>query len=168
MKYQLGTLEWSVRTRPARTSSDALAIGANIAIRAVLVVVVLFSLWTRPIMDSDVRRFSALSVEAGTPYRDHAVEYAPVELGVIRLIGSGDARATATRLVLVCFLLAPCFRRDVEGMGPPYRYRLPLARGSVARLGVSQDMGRVHHFCDPPPDGIPVGFRDQHPSTPAR
>jgi hypothetical protein len=105
MKYQLGTLEWSVRTRPARTSSDALAIGANIAIRAVLVVVVLFSLWTRPIMDSDVRRFSALSVEAGTPYRDHAVEYAPVELGVIRLIGSGDARATATRLVLVCFLL---------------------------------------------------------------
>jgi hypothetical protein len=77
----------------------------NIAIRAVLVIVVLFSLWTRPVMDSDVRRFSALSVEAGTPYRDHAVD---------------------------------------------------------------TDMGRVHHFCDPLPDGIPVGFRDQHPSPPAR
>jgi len=105
MKYQVGTLERSVRTGPARTPSDALAIGANIAFRAVLVLVLLFSLWTRPITDSDVRRFSALSVEAGTPYRDYAVEYAPVELGVIRLIGSGDARATATRLVVVCFLL---------------------------------------------------------------
>ena len=40
-----------------------------------------------------------------TPYADHAVEYAPVELGVIRLIGSSDTRATGTRLVIVCFLL---------------------------------------------------------------
>lgn len=88
-----------------RTPSDTLAIGANIAIRAAVVVVVLFSFWTRPVMDSDVQRFSALSVAAGTPYRDHVVEYAPVELGVIRLIGSGDARATATRLVVVCFFL---------------------------------------------------------------
>jgi hypothetical protein len=65
----------------------------------------LSSLWAGPVTDSDVRRFSALSVAAGTPYRDHAVEYAQVELGVIRLIGSGDIRATATRLVIVCFLL---------------------------------------------------------------
>jgi len=56
-------------------------------------------------MDSDVQRFSTLSVAAGTPYRDYAVEYAPVELGVIRLIGSADARVTGTRLVVVCFLL---------------------------------------------------------------
>jgi len=105
MKYQFGTLEGSGRTRPARTPLDALAIGANIAIRAVVVVVTLSSLSTRPIMDSDVRRFSALSVEAGTPYRDYPVEYAPVELGVIRVIGSGDTRATATRLVILCFLL---------------------------------------------------------------
>jgi len=68
-------------------------------------VVVLFSLWTQPVMDSDVRRFAALSVETGTPYRDYAVEYAPVELAVIRLIGSGDARVTGTRLVVVCFFL---------------------------------------------------------------
>lgn len=93
------------RTPPVRTPSDTLAIGANIAIRAAVVVVVLFSFSTRPVMDSDVQRFSALSVAAGTPYRDHVVEYAPVELGVIRLIGSGDARATATRLVVVCFFL---------------------------------------------------------------
>ena len=83
----------------------ALAIGTNIAIRAVVVVFTLSLLWTRPVMDSDVRRFSALSVAAGTPYADHAVEYAPVELGVIRLIGSSDTRATGTRLVVVCFLL---------------------------------------------------------------
>jgi len=93
------------RTGAVRISSDALALGANIAIRAAVVVVVLFSFWTRPVMDSDVQRFSTLSVAAGTPYRDYAVEYAPVELGVIRLIGSADARVTGTRLVVVCFLL---------------------------------------------------------------
>ena len=93
------------RTWAVRISSDALALGANIAIRAAVVVVVLFSFWTRPVMDSDVQRFSALSVAAGTPYRDYAVEYAPVELGVIRLIGSADARVTGTRLVVMCFLL---------------------------------------------------------------
>jgi hypothetical protein len=109
-------MEWfTVRSRPlerlldrtarVRASRDALAIGANIAIRAVVVVVTLGSLWARPIIDSDVHRFSALSVAAGTPYRDHAVEYAPVELGVIRVIGSSDLRATAVRLMVVCFLL---------------------------------------------------------------
>jgi Glycosyltransferase family 87 len=93
------------RTAGVRASRDALAIGANIAIRALVVVVTLGSLWARPIIDSDVHRFSALSVAAGTPYRDHAVEYAPVELGVIRVIGSSDLRATAVRLMVVCFLL---------------------------------------------------------------
>ena len=109
-------MEWlTVRSRPlerlldrtarVRASRDALAIGANIAIRVVVVVVVLSSMWTRPLLDSDVHRFSALSVAAGTPYRDYAVEYAPVELGVIRVIGSSDFRATAVRLLVVCFLL---------------------------------------------------------------
>ena len=83
----------------------ALAIGANIAIRFVVVIVTLSSLWAGPFFDADVQRFSELSVAAGTPYRDHAVEYAPVELGVIRVIGSSDTRATATRLVILCFLL---------------------------------------------------------------
>ena len=83
----------------------ALAIGTNIAIRVVVVIATLSSLWAGPFYDADVQRFSALSVAAGTPYRDHAVEYAPVELGVIRVIGSSDTRATATRLVILCFLL---------------------------------------------------------------
>jgi hypothetical protein len=42
---------------------------------------------------------------------------------------------------------------------------MPARRTSCSR---DTDMGRVHHFCDPLPDGIPVGFRDQHPSPPAR
>jgi Glycosyltransferase family 87 len=106
MAIRSGTLEGSVHRAPqVRPSSDALAIGANIAIRAALVVGVLFALWTGPVFDSDARRFSALSGETGTPYRDYAVEYAPVELGVIQLIGSGDVRATAIRLVVTCFLL---------------------------------------------------------------
>ena len=88
-----------------RPSFDALSIGGNIAIRAALVVVILISVWTRPVADVDAKRFSALSSERGTPYRDYAVEYAPVELGFIRLIGSDDVRATATRLVVACFLL---------------------------------------------------------------
>jgi hypothetical protein len=106
MAFQSGTLERSVhRGRHVRPSFEALSIGANIAIRAVLVVVVLFSLWTWPVVDADARRFSALSSETGIPYRDYPIEYAPVELGFIRLIGSDDVRATATRLVVACFLL---------------------------------------------------------------
>ena len=82
-----------------------LAIGTNIAIRVVVVISTLSLLWAGPFYDADVQRFSELSVASGVPYRDHAVEYAPVELAVIRAIGSSDTRATATRLVLVCFLL---------------------------------------------------------------
>jgi Glycosyltransferase family 87 len=101
-----GILERSLhRAGDVRPSSDALAIGANILIRTAVVVGILSVLGTAPVVDADVRRFSALSGETGTPYRDFAVEYAPVELGVIRLIGSGDARVTATRLVVACFLL---------------------------------------------------------------
>lgn len=106
MAVRLGILERSVhRAAQVRVSTDALAIGSNIAIRAALVVVILISVWTRPVADVDARRFSALSSERGTPYRDYAVEYAPVELGFIWLIGSDDVRATATRLVVACFLL---------------------------------------------------------------
>jgi Glycosyltransferase family 87 len=106
MAFQSGTLERSVhRGRHVRPSFDAISIGGNIAIRAALVVVVLFSLWTWPVVDADARRFSALSSEGGIPYRDYPIEYAPVELGFIRLIGSDDVRATATRLVVACFLL---------------------------------------------------------------
>jgi hypothetical protein len=106
MAFQSGSLERSVHGgRHVRPSFVALSIGANIAIRAALVVVVLFSLWTWPVVDADARRFSALSSETGIPYRDYPIEYAPVELGFIRLIGSDDVRATATRLVVACFLL---------------------------------------------------------------
>jgi hypothetical protein len=106
MAVRFGILERSVhRAAQVRVSTDALAIGSNIAIRAALVVVILISVWTRPVADVDAQRFSALSSERGTPYRDYAVEYAPVELGFIRLIGSDDVRATATRLVVACFLL---------------------------------------------------------------
>lgn len=93
------------RAAPVQAPWAALAIGANILIRFVVVIVTLSSLWAGPFFDADVQRFSELSVAAGTPYRDHAVEYAPVELGVIRVIGSSDTRATATRLVILCFLL---------------------------------------------------------------
>jgi hypothetical protein len=93
------------RTRPVQAPWAALAIGSNVAIRVVVVITTLSTLWSGPFFDADVRRFSALSVSAGTPYRDYPVEYAPVELGVIRAIGSSDTRATATRLVLLCFVL---------------------------------------------------------------
>jgi Glycosyltransferase family 87 len=106
MASQSGTLERSVhRGRHERPSFEALSIGANIAIRTALVVVVLLSLWTWPVVDADARRFSALASETGIPYRDYPVEYAPVEVGFIRLIGSDDVRTTATRLVVACFLL---------------------------------------------------------------
>ena len=93
------------RTGPVRVPWAGLAIGTNIAIRVVVVISTLSLLWAGPFYDADVQRFSELSVAAGVPYRDHAVEYAPVELAVIRAISSSDTRATATRLVIVCFLL---------------------------------------------------------------
>lgn len=93
------------RTGPVQAPWAALAIGTNIAIRVVVVITTLFTFWSGPFFDADVQRFSALSVAPGIPYRDHAVEYAPVELGVIRAIGSSDTRATGTRLVILCFLL---------------------------------------------------------------
>jgi Glycosyltransferase family 87 len=93
------------RAGPVRVPWAGLAIGTNIAIRVVIVISTLSLLWAGPFYDADVHRFSELSVASGIPYRDHAVEYAPVELAVIRAIGSSDTRATATRLVIVCFLL---------------------------------------------------------------
>jgi hypothetical protein len=96
---------WPDRTRSVQAPWAALAIGTNVAIRVVVVITTLSTFWSGPFFDADVQRFSALSVAPGIPYRDHAVEYAPVELGVIRAIGSSDTRATGTRLVILCFLL---------------------------------------------------------------
>jgi hypothetical protein len=93
------------RARPVQAPWAALAIGTNVAIRVVVVITTLSTFWSGPFFDADVQRFSALSVAPGIPYRDHAVEYAPVELGVIRAIGNSDTRATGTRLVILCFLL---------------------------------------------------------------
>src|SRR5205085_11059138 len=45
---------------------------------------------SRPIQDPDVRRFWTIAHTAGRPYIDFPVEYAPVELATIELIGRGD------------------------------------------------------------------------------
>ena len=55
------------RAAPVQAPWAALAIGANILIRFVVVIVTLSSLWAGPFFDADVQRFSELSVAAGTP-----------------------------------------------------------------------------------------------------
>jgi hypothetical protein len=46
-----------------------------------------------------VARFTEIASAEGRPYRDHAVEYPPVTLAAIELVGDPDPRATAVRLV---------------------------------------------------------------------
>jgi hypothetical protein len=75
---------------------------------------VVVAILVQPSDDDAVRdyvdRFGEISVAGGTPYRDHPVEYPPVSLGAIELVGDEDDGSTSTRLlwftVLVDALLA--------------------------------------------------------------
>ena len=90
--------------------------GATVVVTFAIVarIGVLVAILVQPSDDDAVRdyvdRFGDISVAEGTPYRDHPVEYPPVSLGAIELVGNEDDGSTSTRLlwftVLVDALLA--------------------------------------------------------------
>jgi hypothetical protein len=52
----------------------------------------------------DLARFAEIKRQAGAPYRDFAVEYAPVETLIVRFGASGDPAATAARVAVLAFV----------------------------------------------------------------
>jgi hypothetical protein len=69
-----------------------------------------------PVDDDDVLRFHALAHTEGTPWRDFDVEYAPIEAGVIVLIGQGSEADTG-RAVVALALLADLTTAAAIGIG---------------------------------------------------
>jgi hypothetical protein len=68
--------------------------------------------------DEDVHRFQRIASTEGRPYRDFPVEYAPLELLAIELIGRPGIGATATDLALVsCALDLAAFAAVAIGWG---------------------------------------------------
>jgi hypothetical protein len=86
-------------------SSSRLLIAGLIAVRVVVLVLTLASVRSSPVGDAYPIRIQQLSTEHGTPYRDYAVEYAPLEFLSVRALAGADLRATATDLAVASFIL---------------------------------------------------------------
>lgn len=89
------------RSRPTRSSAIAwAAVVVLVAVRIVAVVVLLRSgLEHRgSILGGDTRRYLSILHDAGTPYRDRAVEYTPLTLGFLWLVDRGGVHATLTAI----------------------------------------------------------------------
>ncbi len=56
---------------------------------------------TRPVKDPDIIRFDEIATSEGRPYRDFQVEYAPIELTLIRAVGGDNASSTASSVAVV-------------------------------------------------------------------
>jgi hypothetical protein len=84
-----------------RRRPDPIVIGL-LALRVVVLLLTIRVAVAGPITD-DVARFHQIATTAGTPYRDFAVEYAPIELLVVRLFGSGSAAGLGIRLAVLAF-----------------------------------------------------------------
>ena len=69
----------------------AIVVAILVALRVLSIVVVLNSGIEdkHSILGGDARRYEAILATHGTPYRDFEVEYPPVTLGLVRLIGAG-------------------------------------------------------------------------------
>jgi hypothetical protein len=68
--------------------------------------------------DEDVHRFHRIATTEGRPYRDFPVEYAPLELVAIELVGRPSVAATAVGVALVSFALdLAAFAVVVAGWG---------------------------------------------------
>jgi hypothetical protein len=86
-----------------RGRPSALLVAVLIGIR---VFVLLLAIHRAPTTaDEDVHRFQRIAAAQGRPYRDFPVEYAPLELAAIEVIGRSDIGATATDLAVLSFAL---------------------------------------------------------------
>jgi glycosyl transferase family 87 len=93
-----------VASRGLFGAASPVLLAGMVAVRIVILVVTIYVGNTRPILDGDIRRFEEIGVEQGTPYRDFATEYAPVETAVIRAIAGDGLAATVTRVALLWFV----------------------------------------------------------------
>jgi hypothetical protein len=98
------------------------------------------TLWSDPVRDDDVLRFHAIGQEAGTPWRDFEVEYAPVETAIVLAVATDSPAATGTAIVLValaCDLITAAALRSGWGRRATATYLavgLPLLSFSYFRL----------------------------------
>jgi hypothetical protein len=75
------------------------AVGLAIVLRIVVAGALLGLLSHGWVPQGYVVRFGQIATSSGTPYRDFAVEYPPVSLAAIELIGANDPGATGARLM---------------------------------------------------------------------
>ena len=55
--------------------------------------------------NDDVQRFEQIAVSEGRPWRDHPVEYMPLELIVVRTLGGDGIAATASRVAVLSLVV---------------------------------------------------------------
>ena len=75
-----------------------------VAVRVVVLAATMRADLDRPVVDDLVSRFGQIATTRGTPYRDFAVEYMPIELVTIRTMFADGPSATATRLAIISFV----------------------------------------------------------------
>lgn len=70
-----------------------------VVVRVVVVTSLLVQISGGRVPEGYVGRFSAIATAEGRPYRDHPVEYPPVSLAAIELVGDPDPQAAGVRLL---------------------------------------------------------------------
>ena len=78
-----------------------------VAVRVFVLLVTIRVAHSPRLDDGDIIRFEQIATTEGRPYRDFAVEYAPLELATIRAVGGDGVPTTATRVAvlwLICDL----------------------------------------------------------------
>jgi hypothetical protein len=80
---------------------DPIEIGL-LAVRVLVLLLAIRVALTGPVTD-DVARFHQIAVAPGTPYRDFPVEYAPLELLIVRGFGSTSAAGIGVGIAIVAF-----------------------------------------------------------------
>jgi alpha-1,2-mannosyltransferase len=87
------------RVGSTRTLIVLAVVGFALTVRIVVAASVLVRASSDPVSEDYVGRFGEIAVAEGRPYRDHPVEYPPVSLAAIELVGDADPGATGVRLV---------------------------------------------------------------------
>ncbi|MGI8479853.1 MAG: hypothetical protein ACR2M2_08370 [Gaiellaceae bacterium] len=74
-----------------------------VAVRLAVLGIAIWNVNTAPVTDSTVTRFDEIASTAGLPWRDHVVEFPPLQVAVIELIGWDGVPITASLLaILAC------------------------------------------------------------------
>jgi hypothetical protein len=94
----------TIREMNARERGPLSPITLGLLVLRVTILAILIGSGTNDPPTDDLARFQEIAATEGLPYRDYPVEYAPGEIGIVRLVASPDARTNATRFALMAFL----------------------------------------------------------------